>query len=150
MLISWVFLFFSLSFLFSLVVSFLSSSKSVIHSSFCFLFILILGLDNYTFPPLFLPSNGFWVISFYWEDFKVAYGQYANDSQVASGIGTKKNGDRFRLVSPTSHVIHDLNFGTQRPWTKFADGEGFTLVARPEFYQKIASLPPNSGDDQAR
>jgi hypothetical protein len=34
-------------------------------------------------------------------------------------------------------MVHDLDFGTTKPWTEFADNIGYSLVAEPKFYQDI-------------
>jgi len=103
-----------------------------------------LYVDNYTFPELILQPGQFWVISFYLEDFKLIYGKYS-DGVHFMRLSPERLGDRVTIFDQFGHMVDDFKFTTELPWSKYADGFGYTLVAKPGGYDKLAATGSEPG-----
>lgn len=95
----------------------------------------IKGLGKYTFPPLTLAPQQFWVVAFYIDDFPKVYGKIANDYHL---VYIPSTGDTYTLEDANGNTVHAVAFESSLPWSEAADGESYSLVARPQDYQTIA------------
>jgi len=109
----------------------------------------IRGIRNYTFPVLTLQPGQFWVIGFYWENFKIIYSKYPDDVQF-DRLSPTGDGDRYRLIDQFGTVVFDFSFTTVLPWPEITDGYGYSLVAKPEHYQDIAANALTGDDSNAQ
>jgi len=63
-------------------------------------------------------------------------------------ISPEKSGDRIGLFDQFGHVVDDFQFTTELPWSKFADGFGHSLVAKPGRYDELAETGGNRADNE--
>jgi len=97
---------------------------------------------RYTFPPLILGGNQFWVIARFYEDFKKIYGKYPNDTFTgrmnrARGALLPKPGDEFSIIDSVGNLVFKFSYKCSLPWTELPDGYGYSLVANAKDYKTI-------------
>jgi len=99
-------------------------------------YLSINGFYNHTFPVTSIPPGGFYVVGFFDEDYKQEYSRYPNHifrTRLADD-------DELTLFDPLDNVVHTLAYEPGIPYSKLADGFGYSLVVNPKDYQTVASV----------